>query len=201
MGCDSRPGRYVMMKRCCDVTLSLVGLVLCAPVMILLGMIVKMQTPGPMIYSQERVGLRDKPFTLYKLRSMIDNAEREMPLLASKNDARVTRIGRFMRRYRLDELPNLWNVLKGDMSIVGPRPERRYFIERLKEVSPRYTTLLDMRPGLTSWGMVKYGYASSIEGMVERMRYDLIYREKFTPSLDFKILILTIRTLLKGEGV
>ncbi|MCM1138827.1 MAG: sugar transferase [Duncaniella sp.] len=201
MCCDSRPERYVMMKRCCDVTLSLVGLVLCAPVMILLGLIVKMQTPGPMIYSQERVGLRDKPFTLYKLRSMIDNAEREMPLLASKNDERVTRIGRFMRRYRLDELPNLWNVLKGDMSIVGPRPERRYFIERLKEVSPHYTTLLDMRPGLTSWGMVKYGYASSIEGMVERMRYDLMYREKFTPSLDFKILILTIRTLLKGEGV
>lgn len=172
-----------------------------SPVIFLLGVMVKMQSSGPMIYTQERVGLRNKPFTLYKLRSMIDNAEKGEPLLSNDNDTRVTAIGRFMRRYRLDELPNLWNVLIGDMSIVGPRPERRYFIDKLTVISPQYSSLLDIRPGLTSWGMVKYGYASSIEEMKERMRYDLIYREKFTLSIDFKILVLTIRTLFRGEGV
>lgn len=189
------------MKRCCDVTLSLVGLVFFAPVIMLLGLIVKIQSSGPMIFSQERVGLRNKPFTLYKLRSMIDGAETDVPLLSKKDDERVTPIGRFMRRYRLDELPNLWNVLKGDMSIVGPRPERRYFIDKLAVMSPQYTLLLDIRPGLTSWGIVKYGYASSIREMQERMRYDLAYREKFTLSLDFKIMVYTFRVVLKGEGV
>ena len=132
---------------------------------------------------------------------MYDGAEADSPLLSGKDDSRVTPIGKFMRKYRLDELPNLWNVLCGDMSIVGPRPERKYFIDRILQSAPYYSLLHQVRPGLTSWGMVKYGYASSVDEMIERLRYDILYIQNLTPSLDFKIIFYTFRTLVRGEGI
>lgn len=196
---QSRSG--CLMKRCFDIAVSAIGLTLFAPVMLVLGVIVKIQTPGPAIYSQERIGYRQKPFNIYKLRSMIDGAECGEPLLSGGNDSRITPIGRFMRRYHLDELPNFWNVLKGDMSVVGPRPERKFFIDKIVEVTPEYTLLHQVRPGLTSLGMVKWGYASTIEELIGRMRYDIVYVRNISPSLDFKILFYTFHMLIKGEGV
>ena len=131
---------------------------------------------------------------------MFDGAESAGPMLSSADDARITPIGRVMRKYRLDELPNLWNVLKGDMSIVGPRPERRYYIDRIIERAPHYTLVHQVRPGLTSWGMVKYGYASDVDGMVERLRYDMLYLQNMSLSLDMRIIYYTLFTVMRGEG-
>ena len=132
---------------------------------------------------------------------MIENAELGTPMLCDADDERVTPIGRFMRRYHLDELPNMWNVLIGDMSIVGPRPEREYFIDKIKELSPEYDLIMQVRPGMTSWGMVKYGYATDVGQMVERLRYDILYIRKLSPALDMKIILHTIRMLGKGRGI
>ena len=132
---------------------------------------------------------------------MITEAEIDGPRLSSDDDPRITKIGKWMRKYRLDELPQFWNVLKGEMSIVGPRPEREFYIKQIIEKAPYYTLVCQVRPGITSWGMVKYGYASNVEQMVERTRFDLIYLANMSLSLDCKILIYTIKTVLGGEGV
>ena len=195
------PDHVLAMKRFSDILVSFIGLAVLTPVIFALGVAVKMQSPGPVIYSQERIGYHKRPFNIYKLRSMYDGAEADSPLLSGKDDSRVTPIGKFMRKYRLDELPNLWNVLCGDMSIVGPRPERKYFIDRILQSAPYYSLLHQVRPGLTSWGMVKYGYASSVDEMIERLRYDILYIQNLTPSLDFKIIFYTFRTLVRGEGI
>lgn len=195
------PETSVAVKRCIDVVASAVGLLVTLPVMAVLGILVKLGSKGPIIYSQERIGYHRIPFRIYKLRSMKVDAEEGGPALSAENDPRVTRIGRFMRKYRLDELPNLWNVLRGDMSLVGPRPEREYFLRQMREAAPYCVLLHQVRPGLTSLGMVKFGYAASVEEMLSRLKYDLLYIQNLSLSLDLKIVFYTLRTIAKGEGV
>lgn len=194
------PDNVVAIKRFIDIVASGIGLIVTSPLILVLGGIVKWQTPGPAIYSQERIGYRKRPFKLYKLRSMLAHAEPAGPMLASPHDSRITPIGQVMRKYRLDELPNLWNVLKGDMSLVGPRPERMYYINQIIARAPHYTLVHQVRPGLTSWGMVKYGYACDVDGMVERLKYDMLYLQNMSLSLDLRILYHTLFTVVRGEG-
>lgn len=191
----------VAMKRFCDMLFSSVALILTSPVIAALAVAIKLDSPGPAFYSQERMGRYRRPFKIRKLRSMRVDAESAGPALSSDHDTRVTRMGRFMRKYRLDELPNFWNVLCGEMSLVGPRPERAYFVEQIVEKAPIYTLLHQIRPGITSWGMVKFGYASTVSQMIERMRYDLVYLSNISVSVDVKILFYTIRTVVTGQGV
>ncbi len=191
----------VAMKRFCDMLFSTVALILTSPVIAALAVAIKLDSPGSAFYSQERMGRYRRPFKIRKLRSMRRDAESGGPALSSDHDTRVTRMGRFMRKYRLDELPNFWNVLCGEMSLVGPRPERAYFIEQITEKAPIYTLLHQIRPGITSWGMVKFGYASTVTQMIERMRYDLIYLSNISVTVDIKILFYTIRTVVTGQGV
>jgi lipopolysaccharide/colanic/teichoic acid biosynthesis glycosyltransferase len=168
--------------------------------MALIALLIKRDSKGPVIYKQERIGYHSKPFFIYKFRTMRTDAEQAGPMLSSRNDARITGIGRVLRKYRIDELPQFWNVLKGDMSLVGPRPEREYFIRQIMPCAPQYTLIHQVRPGITSWGMVKFGYASSLQEMVERVRYDLIYLANVSLTVDVKILIYTIKTVIKGRG-
>ena len=155
-----------------------------------------------MLYKQTRIGLHNRPFTIYKFRTMREDAEKDgVPRLSSGDDERITPFGKVMRKYRIDELPQFWNVLKGDMSIVGPRPEREYFIEQITQRAPFYTLLHQVRPGITSMGMVKFGYAGSVDEMVERMKYDLIYLENMSLINDLKIMVYTVETVLTGKGI
>lgn len=188
------------IKRTFDVAMSVVVLIILSPFLGVLALLVKFTSKGPVIFTQERTGLHQKPFRIFKFRTMVENAEQEGPQLSQDNDPRITPIGRWMRKYRLDELPQFWNVLKGDMSIVGPRPEREYYIRQIIQKAPYYTLICQVRPGITSWGMVKYGYASSVSQMVERTRYDLLYLSNMSLSLDCKILIYTVKTIFGGEG-
>ena len=189
------------IKRTFDVSFSFLFLLLFSPLLGILALLVRLSSKGPVIYSQERVGRHKKVFNIHKFRTMVADAERKGPQLSSEDDPRITKVGRWMRKYRLDELPQFWNVLKGDMSIVGPRPEREFFIRQIVEKAPYYTLVCQVRPGITSWGMVKYGYASTVDQMVERTRYDLIYLANMSLTVDGKILIYTIKTILGGEGV
>lgn len=188
------------VKRLFDICLSLTVLTLFFPVLLLLALIVWIDTKASPIYTQTRVGRHGRHFTIYKFRSMRKDAENGVPLLTQRNDARITPFGRFLRKYRLDELPQFWNVLIGDMSVVGPRPERPYFVEKLKAIAPHYARLHRVRPGVTSWGQVKFGYASSIEEMLERMKYDLFYIENMSLMMDFKILLATLYVIVAGRG-
>lgn len=190
------------MKRLADVVLSALALVLVSPLMAVLALLIKASSGhGPVFYSQERIGRCGHPFRIYKFRTMHPGAEPEGPRLASEGDARITPLGHTLRKYRLDELPQFWNILRGDMSLVGPRPERAHYIERIMTMAPHYCKLLQVRPGLTSWGMVKYGYASSVVEMIERMRYDLMYLDNCTMVMDMKIMGYTVRTVLTGRGI
>lgn len=188
------------VKRTFDVLVSFFALVVLSPLYLALMAAVRISSPGPVIYRQQRIGKRRNPFTIYKFRSMVTDAEASGPQLSDDNDPRITRIGHFMRKYRLDELPQFWNVLKGDMSLVGPRPERDFYIRRIMEKAPYYRLVFQVRPGITSWGMVKFGYASNVEQMVERSRFDLIYINNMSISTDIKILIYTVKTVFGGEG-
>jgi len=152
------------------------------------------------LYSQERIGRHGKPFRIFKFRTMVANAEANGPQLSSTFDSRVTGVGRFLRKTRMDELPQFYNVLKGEMSLVGPRPERRYFIDLIMERAPHYRHLHRVRPGITSWGQVKYGYAENVDQMIQRLKYDVLYIENMSLAMDFKILFYTIAIVLKGSG-
>ena len=184
-----------------DKVCSVVALLLLSPLFAYIAWRVKKDSPGPVFFRQERIGYLGQPFWMYKFRTMYVNAEENGPSLSSEDDLRVTPFGRIMRKYRLDELPQFWNVLKGDMSLVGPRPERKYFIDEIVKMAPYYYLLHNVRPGITSLGMVKYGYAASVDKMVERMEYDILYYENMSLTLDLTILIYTVKTVITGKGV
>lgn len=188
-------------KQVIDFTLSLIALVLLSPLFLFLAIGIKLTSKGPVIYSHERIGRFGKPFTLYKFRSMTIDAEINGPALSSRDDDRITAFGRFMRKSKLDELPNFFNVLKGDMSLVGPRPERKYYIDLIIQKAPHYLHLQKVKPGITSWGQVKYGYAENVEQMIERLKYDILYIENMSLYVDFKIMIYTIQTIFKGQHI
>ncbi len=188
------------IKRIIDIVVSIIALILLIPVYIFTALGVKFSSKGPVFYLQERIGKNGKPFKIIKFRSMYVNAEKNGPALSSKNDNRITPFGRFMRKTRLDEIPQFLNVLIGHMSLVGPRPERKFFIDKIVEKAPYYLNLLKVKPGITSLGQVKYGYAENVEQMIERMKYDLVYLQNMSIYLDFKILILTVKTVLSASG-
>lgn len=189
------------IKRAFDVTASAVGLIILSPLLLILSLLVKTTSKGPVIYRQERIGLYGLPFRIYKFRTMRKDAEADgVPQITHDNDPRITPIGRWLRKYRMDELPQLWNILRGDMSIVGPRPERPYFIEQIMADAPYYCLLYKVRPGLTSWGPIRVGYTDTMEKMIERLNCDVVYVENMSLLLDLKILFSTIGVIIKGKG-
>ncbi len=188
------------IKRFIDLVFSFAALLLLSPLLIYAAIRTKLSSGGPVFYLQERIGYKGIPFTIYKFRSMLKDAERDGPLLSSHYDPRITKWGRVMRKWRLDELPQLLNIIKGEMSLVGPRPERKFYVDQIVQQHPEYKYLFKVKPGLSSWGMVKFGYASTVEEMIERMPYDLMYVENISLLLDLRIMILTLLILLKGEG-
>jgi len=189
------------IKRAFDIAASAFGLVILSPLLALIALQVKFSSRGPVIYSQERTGLYGLPFRIYKFRTMIANAEEDgLPQITLDNDPRVTKVGHWLRKYRLDELPQLWNILRGDMSVVGPRPERPYFIEQIMKEAPYYCLLYKVRPGLTSWGPIRVGYTDTMEKMIERLNCDIVYVENMSLLLDLKIMFYTIDVIIRGKG-
>ncbi len=198
---DLMPIWQQKFKAFLDIFLSLLALIVLFPFLGVIALLVKFGSNGPIFFSQERIGRYGKPFKLYKFRTMYVDAERNGPALSSKNDNRITPLGRFLRKTRIDEVPNFWNVLKGDMSLVGPRPERQFYIDQIVKKAPHYIHLQKVKPGITSWGQVKYGYAENVDQMVERLKYDLLYLENMSIFVDFRIMIYTLITVFRGRGV
>ena len=194
------PPWQIAFKRVLDILVSFVSLLLLSPLFAYLSLKVKQSSVGPVFYRQERIGLRGVPFTILKFRSMYENAENGGPQLSKDEDNRCTPFGAIMRKWRLDELPQFWNVLIGEMSLVGPRPERKFYIDKIMEQAPHYRHLLKVRPGITSWGQVKYGYASDVDQMIQRLKYDILYLENRSIALDFKIMFYTLVVLVQGTG-
>jgi len=189
-----------IIKRGFDICFSLAVLVIGAPLFLLLALITKLTSRGPVFYKQERVGINGKPFYIYKYRSMKVDAEKDGPQLSKDNDPRITKWGQIMRKTRLDELPQFWNVLKGDMSVVGPRPERQHFIQQIVEKAPGYQLLLSIKPGITSIGQVYYGYAENVDQMCQRMLFDLRYLSEVNIQTDLSIILQTVKVMFQGKG-
>ena len=188
------------IKRAFDIIVSAAMLVLLSPLYLILTLLVWYSSKGPVFYRQERIGLHGLPFEIIKFRTMCVHAESEIPQLSADNDPRITKVGKWMRKYRLDELPQFWNILRGDMSIVGPRPERRYFINQIEEKAPYYCMIYKIRPGLTSWGPIKVGYTDTLDKMIRRLNYDIVYVENMSLTLDIKIMFHTIGVIFNGKG-
>lgn len=194
------PPWQINVKRFLDVILSAIAMTILIPVYIGIAIAVKVNSKGPIFYSHTRIGRFGKPFTIYKFRSMVVDAEKDGPQLSNKTDSRITSVGKFLRKTRMDELPQFYNVIIGNMSLVGPRPERQFFIDQIVERAPHYYHLLRVRPGITSLGQVKYGYAENVDEMIERLRFDIIYIENMSLYVDFKIMIYTIKTIFEASG-
>jgi len=192
---------YLIVKTAGDYIFSALALIILSPLILILSIIILITGGLPVLYSQNRTGKNGRQFRIYKLRSFRHSLVEGTELASGRNDIRITRIGKIMRRYRLDEIPNFINVLRGDISVVGPRPEQQYFIDQLVRINPSYNKLLNIKPGITSWGEVKYGYASNTDQMLKRLEYDLYYLENRSLWFDVKILATTVLIVLKGKGI
>lgn len=189
------------VKRFVDILLSFIALIFLFPILIYFAIAIKRDSKGSIFYRQERIGYHGKKFKILKLRTMYVNSEKGKPKLSSPNDERITRVGKTLRKYRFDEIPQFWNIILGDMSLVGPRPERQYFIDNIIKQAPYYCLLYKIRPGLTSWGPIKIGYSDTIEKMIERLNYDIVYMENMSLLNDLKILFFTFEIIFTGKGV
>lgn len=194
------PYWQVVIKRIIDIVFSLIAIIILSPLYIFTAVMVYSTSKGPIFYSQERIGINGKPFSMLKFRTMYTDAENAGPQLSSTNDPRITPFGKIMRMIRLDEIPQFFTVIKGDMSLVGYRPERQFFIDQIVEKAPQYNMLLKIKPGITSWGQVKYGYAENVDEMIERLKYDILYIENMSLSVDFKIMFYTMLIVVSGRG-
>lgn len=189
-----------VLKRGIDLLIAFTVLILGLPFFLIFTILTKASSKGPVFYTQERIGKDEVPFNIIKFRSMYVGAEKEGPALSSDNDPRITKWGKIMRKTRIDELPQIINVIKGDMAVVGPRPERRFFIDQIIEQAPHYRHLLRVRPGITSLGQVKYGYAENVDEMIRRLKYDIIYIENMSLAMDFRIILFTLIIIIQGRG-
>ena len=197
---DLLPEWERLLKKGFDYVIATIAIIFLSPIYVFTALVVKLSSPGPIIYKQERIGQFGKPFKIYKFRSMLEDAEKDGPQLSSKTDNRVTPWGKFMRKTRLDETPQFFNILKGDMSFVGPRPERQFYAEQLNAKTTHYKHIYKVKPGITSWGMVKFGYAENLEEMLERLKYDILYIENMSFLIDLKIMIHTVLIIFQGRG-
>ena len=194
------PAWQLSIKRMIDVIVSGTSLLILSPFLLVVAIVIGVSSKGGILYSQERIGRFGKPFRIYKFRTMAKDAEKDGPQLSSAHDTRVTKFGRFLRKSRMDEIPQFWNVLKGEMALVGPRPERQYFIDLITQRAPHYSHLHRVRPGITSWGQVKFGYAENVDQMIQRLKYDILYIENMSIAMDIKILFYTVLIVMKGAG-
>jgi exopolysaccharide biosynthesis polyprenyl glycosylphosphotransferase len=195
----SRTRRF--LKRSVDLILSFIGLIIFLPIVGIIAILIKLDSKGPVIFSQERVGQNRKIYRIHKFRSMISDAEKECgPVWAGDDDSRITRVGKVIRKWRFDEIPQLWNVLKGDMSFVGPRPEREFFVEDLEKMIPYYRERHTVKPGVTGWAQVCYGYGASVDDAVEKLNYDLFYIKNLSFFMDLMIVLKTIKIVLFRKG-
>ena len=197
---DIMPKWQKRIKRGFDIVLSLIAMIILLPAYIIIPILIKTGSKGAIIFKQKRIGLHGNEFEILKFRTMKENSEKNGPQLSSEDDPRITKVGKFLRKTRLDEIPQFYNVIIGEMSLVGPRPERQYYIDKIVESSPHFKHLQKVHPGITSWGQVKYGYAENVEEMVQRLKYDILYIKNQSLALDFKILLYTVIIVLKRKG-